>query len=487
MTTSVLIAGAGPVGLTAALMMARHGTPLRIIDVNEGPTTLSKALVVWRRTLQVLDPALPWQRVLEGHIRAERGLFFDSGKPIAELPFESGDHGMPAGVFIPQCDTEQLLTEALAEHGVQVERSTKLESFEPGDEGVVCSLSTGETLQTPWLIGCDGAHSTVRHTLDLAFPGETVDQRWLLADIIIDGDAPQGAAVMEGGPQGPVALFPISENRWRVIASAGERAPGQDYADPTVEDIQRVIDTRSAMNWTIREALWLGQFGVNERQIASYVHGRVLLAGDAAHVHSPAGGQGMNTGMQHAANLAWKVSLVERGAAARSLIDTYQAERHPIGAAVVKYTGRMLKAAMIENSIVRSLRGTAMHLALSVPALRRKVASALTEDVVCYRNSPLAGGGGTRRLRPGDALPDRVWGDVLVSDALRGGEALHISDADAGPAQLGLGGFPIRRVVDAALVAELGGQVLVRPDGVIAAMGEVHISQWVESLSSKAH
>lgn len=484
MSNAVLVVGAGPVGLTAALLMARHGTPVRIIDTTEQATTLSKALVVWRRSLQVLDPVVPWDHVLEGHQQARRGLFFDNQRPIAELSFDTPNHAMPAGVFIPQCDTESLLIEALAGYGVHVERSTTLAAFTADDTGVDCTLKTPDgqrTMRTPWLVGCDGAHSTVRHTLGLEFKGETADARWLLADVRIEGESPEDAAIMEGGPEGPVALFPVGDHRWRIIASASD---GAGDGDPTLEDMQRLLDERTARQWRITETLWLSDFGVNERQVDKYVHGRVLLAGDAAHVHSPAGGQGMNTGMQDAANLAWKIALVERGGANAQLLETYQLERHPIGAAVVKYTSRMLKGAMATNSIVRALRGTVMHLALAVPAVQRKLGSALADDLVTYRGGPLADKG-KGDYRPGDGFPDVDMDGRPATDLLRGNEATLVqAGGDAAIECFGVGGFQVATIDAPPVVAEaFGDDVLVRPDGVIAAIGASAIEAWLGRLT----
>ena len=474
--------GAGPVGLTAGLMLARHGTPVRIIDCNDAPTTLSKALVVWKRTLQVLDPVLPWEKFLEGHVVAKQGLFFQGGKQVGTLSLENKERCLPSGVLVPQNDTESILISKLASYGVSIERNTKLVGFETSNEHVTCNLSTGENVQTPWLIGCDGAHSTVRHTLGVEFHGDTVNRRWVLADIVVHGDAPEGSIIMELGAKGLLALFPISANRWRVIADAGPHEPGAKCSDPTIEEIQTILRERSSMQWVVRDTKWTGQFTVNERQVENYVHGRVLLAGDAAHVHSPAGGQGMNTGMQDAVNLAWKVSLVERGCASAHLLQTYQDERHPIGAMVLKSTGRMLKASMISNPVLRAAQGIGMRVALSVDVIQRHMVSFLSEDTINYRGGPLSAKS-RGKFRPGDAFPDVDIDGNAATNLLRGNEATLFSSSSTMPLEFGRGGFPLTQVTSQAITEQFGGDVLVRPDGVIAAIGEDAIKQWLHDLS----
>ena len=198
----------------------------------------------------------------------------------------------------------------------------------------------------------------------------------------------------------------------------------------------------------------------------------------------------MNTGMQDAVNLAWKVALVQRGAAHPGLLETYQAERHPVGAAVVKYTSRMLKAAMVTNPIVRSLRGVALHPALAVPAAQRALASALAEDVVPCRDGPLARQPYAGTLRPGDAFPDVPMDGGSSTDVLRGNEATVVtSDASAVlPGEFPSGGFPVApREAPAVLADRLGDDdaVLVRPDGVMAASGSASISSWLDALSTR--
>jgi len=477
----VLVVGAGPVGLTTALMLARHGTPVRIIDCNAGQTQLSKALILWKRTLQVLDPVLPWEKLLEGHLAAKQGLFYQGGKQIATLPFENKGRCLPGGIFIPQNDTESILISKLDSYGVNVERNTKLVGFNTSSEEVTCELDTGEKVRTPWLIGCDGAHSTVRHTLGLKFHGNTVNRRWILADVIVEGDVPEGSAIMEIGAKGFLALFPISTNRWRVIADCGPRESEVEYSDPTIDEIQAILTERSSMQWVVLDTKWTGQFSVNERQVENYVHGRVLLAGDAAHVHSPAGGQGMNTGMQDAANLAWKVSLVERGAASINLLQTYQDERHPIGAMVLKNTGRMLKAAMIENPALRAVQGLGVHLALSAPVVQRHMALFLSEDNITYRGGPLAAKS-SGKFRSGDAFPDLDINGNSATNLLRNNEATLLTSSIGAQIDFGKGGFPITQVTSQAITEQLGGDVLVRPDGVIAAIGENTIQPWLDDL-----
>lgn len=491
----ILVAGAGPVGLTAAHRIARHGVPVRIIDMNDGPTDLSKALVVWRRTLQVLDSTIDHQRFMDVGHEVRQARFIASGKPLATIPFKDEEHLLPAGMFVPQSQTEQILIQALAEQSIEVERRTQLVDLTPDNEGVTCQLEGpdgNEQFRCSWLIGCDGAHSVARHKLNIKFPGDTVDHAWILGDVRVDIETSPHETIIESSPDGPVAFFPIGADRWRLIADAGPVKPETERRDPSEADLQAVLDERSSQGWKILETFWKAEFRVNERQVDQYVHGRVLLAGDAAHVHSPAGGQGMNTGIQDAANLAWKIALAWKGGPT-SLVETYQDERHAIGRAVVKASGRMLRAAMIKNPVARHLRDFAAQIALSVPAVRHHMYEFLSEESVDVRGSSLCGPGiKGANVQPGDAFPDLDIGTpecpMPATDLLKQCEAVCVvfgsSSADL-PARFGPteSGFPItvRNVgngTDYPHVEQLarvfglssGGFVLVRPDGVVAAV-----------------
>ena len=345
----------------------------------------------------------------------------------------------------------------------------------------------------------------MRHKLGVGFRGESVDRRWLLADVDIEAGPPpdpDGVHVV-AAEAGVVALFPLGPRRWRVIADLGVPEPGAPAPEPTAQDVQRLLDERTELHWRVAATHWLSGFRVNERQVERYVHGRVLLAGDAAHVHSPAGGQGMNTGMQDAANLAWKVALVARGVLHESLVETYQAERHPVGHRVVELTSRLLEAGMARGAITRHLRGALAPLALSLGPVQRRLRGFLTEDDVTYRDGPLADGSGSGRegARSGDAFPDVVvtgpGGRRSSYTLLRGAQATLVLTGEATaeePAlRFGAGDGPpvaVRRIgagrdaedPEGRLAAALGGgAALVRPDGVIATLtgGAAGAADWI--------
>ena len=439
MNPAVLIVGAGPVGLTAALSLHRQGIKVRIIDQNSEATSLSKALVLWRRSLLSLDTLIPFETFLKEGIEAKKAHFFDEGRHQATLPFLTEGHGLPAGIFIPQSRIEAILVEALLKGGISIERNSKIVSISQDHEGVMADILQGETTQTikaPYVIAADGGRSTIRHLLNLTFQGESMESRWLLGDLTvtkesappsIETDVSEGDLYMSSSPKGAIAIFPISRDRYRIIVDGGHLEKDSPRQDPTAAELQQALSSRTRLSWTIKETHWLSEFRINERQIDRYVHGRVLIAGDAAHVHSPAGGQGMNTGIQDAINLSFRLASVLHGANA-SLLERYQEERHPVARHVLIMSGRMLRAGMLRQPMLRKLRGLMMPLLLRLPLIKRRLSNALTEDDVSYQ-AAYKTLKATQGARVGEAFPDLpiLWGplEVPASHLLRSQDPLY--------------------------------------------------------------
>ncbi len=465
MNKEILIVGGGPVGLTAALMLARHDVPVRIIDQNDAPTTLSKALIVWKRTLQSLDPVIPWETFADGFIRARRMNFIHAGHDAAFINLQETEHNVPSGILIPQSETESILLNKLHASGIEVERNTKLVSFTQNDEEVVCKLSIGETIHTPFLIGCDGAHSTIRHTLNVPFLGDTLKGLWDLADVSIDSETEDGVMYTENTDAGTVAIFPVSKGRIRIISDAGKDKTEKTGINPTLSDVQHILDTQSSLGLQATHLHWSGEYITNQRQVKSYVHGRVFIAGDAAHVHSPAGGQGMNLGMQDACNIAWKLACVAKGSS-KELLETYQEERHPIGKQVLAFTRKLVNNQSIDNPFLRIVNELKLRVMLNFSAVQHKLASVLCEDVMHYRDSPLSLNGG------GGIFPD----ELEEYKDLRGNEATLFCKERR---TCSFGPLPLTEIINDTVVSHFGGDVLVRPDGYVAAVGSDAVHSWL--------
>jgi 2-polyprenyl-6-methoxyphenol hydroxylase-like FAD-dependent oxidoreductase len=406
MTEPVLIVGAGPVGLTMAAELARYGVALRIIDRAAARTDKSKALVLWPRSLELMDRLgctgafiAAGMRATGATIRAESGV-------IGHVSFAAEGTAYPFALMIPQSETERLLEEHLAAQGIPVERQVELLHFTPGEDGVEATLrhpdGREETLHTHWLLGCDGAHSAVRRGLGMAFEGETLPSEWVLADVhLANVTTPPDELAIHWHADGALVLFPITPGRWRVIADIGETDDTAARHEPTLAEVQALIDRRAPGGIVASDPVWLSGFRINERKVRDYSAGRVFLAGDAAHIHSPAGGQGMNTGMQDAFNLAWKLALVATGkAAAPALLPSYSIERSAVGDMVLANAGRMTAAATLRGDIKQGVRNFLASLVLQVPAVQRRIGQTMTELTIAYPTSPLTVSGGAHTSGP---------------------------------------------------------------------------------------
>lgn len=435
MFEQILIVGAGPVGLTLACELARYGVDLRLIDRSPEPTRTSKALVVWPRTLELMDRMGCTRAFLDAGLHA-RGATLRSGERVlGHTRFTDIDSPYPFALMIPQSETERLLGEHLAGFGVAVERQVTLSGFSQQADGVTARLCHAdgreEAITTPFLIGCDGAHSHVRHGLGFAFEGRAEGGEWLLADVRVEGpDAPPSDEItVTFHRDGPIVLFPLSGGRARVIVATGTADPSRKPPEPTLELVQALIEARVGPGIRVSDPVWLSYFHINERKVAQYRQGRVFLAGDAAHIHSPAGGQGMNTGMQDAVNLAWKLALVQAGRAAPDLLDSYSSERAAVGDMVLRNASRLTAAATLSRPYAQAARNLAIRASFDFRAVRDRLAATLTEIGIGYPDSMLSEGPGSGRRWPpeyaGGPPPGAGDAPLFVLYAERG------SDGDA--------------------------------------------------------
>jgi 2-polyprenyl-6-methoxyphenol hydroxylase-like FAD-dependent oxidoreductase len=417
----VLVVGAGPTGLTAAHELARHGVAVRIIDRAPEPAVTSRALIVQPRTLEVFDDMGVIDEAIAAGTTAA-GIAVTFRKKKVRLDFSEVLDGpvnhtaYPALRTLSQNDTERVLTEALAVRGVEIERSMALTDLTQDGDVVTASVrgpdGSTETLRCRWLLGCDGAHSAVRKAIGMPFEGSTYADEFIMADARLDWELPDGDLYAFPGPAGFFAAFAMpGEHRFRIFGNVPPRpeGPSAEYSEPTHAEFQAMMDERLPFPAKVVEEYWVTRYRLHSRSVPRYREGRVFLAGDSAHVHSPAGGQGMNTGIQDAYNLAWKLALVERGLADESLLDSYQAERHPFGVWLLRTTDRMFSVISGHGRLSRLARGKIapqlVSRVLTRESFRRWFVGLLSQLRLSYPDSPLntdQGTGWQDAPKPGD-------------------------------------------------------------------------------------
>ena len=394
MTTApvVLVVGAGPVGLIAAAELDRHGVPVRIIDKLARPTDESRAIAVHARSLDMLARIGVVEELIDTGVRARGMTLYSGGHELLRVPLDEVDAVFPFSLNTPQTETERVLTKHLTALGITIERSVELTQLGQDDDAVHVGLRHGngrdEELSVAWVVGADGAHSTVRHLLGTQLEGVFVGERFLLGDVDAEHHLDPEAMHTFFSPDGPVLAMPMRHGRMRVMAQVRptEGTPIDEH--PSLAQLQAVVTERVG-GITLQRAHWLTTFGLHHAQVNQYRWGRVLLTGDAAHIHSPAGGQGMNTGMQDAFNLAWKLAAVSNGRAGDALLDTYHAERHPVAKKMIDFTTRLSKAGTLAGP-PQHVRNALMKAMSHVGPFTRAVAETTAEVNVGYQGGPLA-------------------------------------------------------------------------------------------------
>ena len=533
MDVDVLVVGAGPTGLSLAAQADAHGATVRIIDRALDRAHESRALAVQPRTLEVLAASgISDELVRRGNpaVRFE----MHAGNRAIELPlFDPGtrDTDFPFLLFVSQAVTEEVLDHHLAGRGVRVERGVQLTGLTwDADAGIAAVRHEGgatESIRARFVAGCDGVRSTVRQQAGIAFLGGTYPQTFALADLEVDGLAADRAHGYLAD-RGVMLFFPLGRPAsWRMIAMRpAEGWPPPHGADPsaptTLADLQALAADTAGSGIRLHDPVWLTDFRLQHRHADRYRAGRAFVAGDAAHVHSPAGAQGMNTGIQDAWNLGWKLALVARGVADPALLDSYDAERAPVGRLVVRFTDRAFAVATSTARVVRFLRGRVVPrvvpLAARVGPARARAFRTLAELDIGYRNSP-AVQEGRPRIRGGPRAGERVPAapvarhDTIVSlQRELGGPGFHLllcgppqawDGVPAGVATHALDRTPAPGVLHDAdgtamrlLGVRAGGAAhyLVRPDGHVAyrAAGvdlsglRAYLDRWLPGLGPPA-
>jgi len=421
---SVLIVGAGPTGLMMAGQLARLNIPFRIIEKNDGPTTQSRALVIQPRSLEIFDQMGIAQRAVEQGKIFEAINYVVNGKLAKRVPlghFGKGLTQFPYLLILEQSKNEPLLVDFLAQQGHFVEWQTELLSFTQSDDGVSARVRRNgkeETVEANWLFGSDGAGSPVRKILNIPFGGETYKESLFVLDCKINWSFKDDEAAIALSNDAFGLFFPMTNGRCRVSGIVSEEYAEKDSI--SFEEVNRDFALNLKMDLTLSDPQWISLYHAHHRYVANFRKGRCFLAGDAAHIHSPAGAQGMNTGLQDAYNLAWKLALVISGRAGEKLLDTYHEERFPIARRLVQTTDRLFGVVVSENPLVVFWRVHIMpRIVALVPVvgpLARFAFRLISQIGIQYRESSLSRGASYGSFpagapRPGDRLPFVVFQD----------------------------------------------------------------------------
>ncbi|MCW2516329.1 MAG: 2-polyprenyl-6-methoxyphenol hydroxylase-like oxidoreductase [Mycobacterium sp.] len=369
--TDVLIVGAGPTGLTLAASLLLKGATVTLVDRQAEGANTSRAAGVNARTLEVLEHIDVTRRLVKEGIEAPRFAIRDGAKKLLSIDFSGLETDYPFTLLVPQSTTERLLLDRVHELGGDVVRPKVLVSIVQDAEGVTATFEDGDTVRARYVVGADGMHSTVREQAGIGFTGGAYEHSFVLADARLTGDAPTDEVRLFWASEGLTVVAPLPNGDFRIVAPVDE-APEV----PSLEFVQTILDARGPGNITVTGITWGSRFRIHHRVADTYRAGRVLLAGDAAHVHSPAGGQGMNLGIQDAVALADTLSAV-LGGAPDPLLDEYSARRRPIAKQVVALTDRLTKLATLPRPL-RPLRNVLLGMVGRTPPITRALASRLS-------------------------------------------------------------------------------------------------------------
>ncbi|MEV4169157.1 FAD-dependent monooxygenase [Nonomuraea sp. NPDC049709] len=460
--TDVIVVGAGPTGLMLACELALAGVRCKILERRAEQPNITRAFAVHARTLELLDARGLADDLLPRGVPVRRL----QPAPGAALDLSTLETRYPMVLIVPQSGTEHLLEDRARELGVEIVRGAEVVGLRQDARQVVLELAGGRTESAGYVVGCDGAHSRVRGLLGIDFAGKQYETHILLADVRL-AEPPEDALFAANGPEGVVLMVPFGDGWFRAIAwdRLREQVP-LDVPLPMAE-MRDAFLRIAGTDFGMREQRWSSRFLSERRQARRYRAGRVFLAGDSAHVHSPLGGQGMNTGIQDAMNLGWKLAAAVRGQAPDGLLDTYERERHRVGTQVLALTDAFNRLVLGRSAIRRALRALTIRLLLRFGRSRRLLAGRLTGLGIGYPAT-------TRHAHPwtGRRVPDLPCTAGRLYELLRDGRHLLVDATGQGAVAAAVGqAVKVARYAGPA-VPGLPAAVLVRPDGYAAWAGE---------------
>jgi len=371
--TDVLVIGAGPSGLTLATSLVNKGVATTVVDAQPAGANTSRAAVVNSRTLEVLEGLDVSSRLVKEGVQAPRFTIRDGSRTLIPVDFSALPTDYAYSLMVPQATTERLLVDRLTELGGTVIRPKTLTSVVQDADGVTATFSDGDVIRARYVVGADGIHSTVREQAGIGFEGDVYQESFTLADVRLRGDVPADEVILFWAKAGLTVVAPLPGDIFRIVAPVPD-AP----EEPSAEFIQRLLDERGlgVGRMVVTEVIWGSRFRIHHRVADTYRAGRLLLAGDAAHVHSPAGGQGMNLGIQDGVALADALAAI-LGGAPDSVLDEYSLARRPIAQQIVEMTDRLTRLATLPRAL-RPVRNVAISAVGRIPAVQRALAIRLS-------------------------------------------------------------------------------------------------------------
>ena len=448
----VLVVGAGPTGLLLASELARRGVGVRLIERRTSPAKHSRALAVLPRTMEMMDQLGLANAFINPSHQAKGICFYGRDRreafrsSMGELPSE-----FPFFLLLPQTETEMILRDHARKAGVEVERGVSFLSVVQQRQRVLATLErmdgATEEIIASYVVGCDGSHSSVRQAIGLEFQGGGYDQSWLLADVVLDPGLDRNWLHGFTSIDGPIFFFPLPKNIWRIVLLRKRGASAT--IEVSMDEIVETLEKNHLGHLRARDPSWLAGFGIQHRRTVHMRMGRVFLCGDAAHVHSPAGGQGMNTGLGDAFNLGWKLVSVIKGKAKEDLLDSFEAERMPVIDGVMRMTDQVTKLITATDGPRLWIREWILPI-IAKMGFAAKMAMRLSQLSMGYPHSSIVlPGRVTAGAKPGERVPSLSFLDLATMrasrtpDLFRKGKIVFLVMPD-----LGIGSEGMREVMD---------------------------------------